>query len=177
MTKERLEEERLQRPFDADKRTTIGIYTTKGVQRKLTEIAAARNKALGTFLREIIEGIANGYGSVMGEQLCEIELENVSAENTKLRNRINELEKANADAQSEIGFYKERISDLEAPHNAPAQLLALAESDPDDLEERMFFAVYAVETMWPNQSVDAIKTLFRVLQLADKYEKYKEARQ
>lgn len=193
MDEKRLEEERINRPFDPDRKTTLGVWTTKGVQKKLNEIAAERGKALSTHLRELLEGYANGYWTDQSNP--------ESGDVSKLQDRINELETEKADLNRSLIDAERRIKSLEATVELQAvpttlektetdhiwnqldeineKLLKLAEPDKfgtGDLQEKLFFAAGILEAMGYESTAHTLREVFRIVGILGDYIAWMEAR-
>ena len=169
-----LEEERLERPFDPDKRCSISIWTTEGVKKKLRERGAKVGKSLSCYIKELAESAANGFASEPGAQMYEAELERQAVENNALRTENAELkEKIAAKNSLILQLNSERRKAPNIGADKPESGADKPESGADMLLERLCFAVAVAETLNAPEAV-AYKKLFALCGLSRDYEQWKE---
>lgn len=164
-----LEEERMARPFDADRTCSISFWTTEGVKKKLRERGAKIGKSLSGYTKELVESAANGFAAEPGTEMYEAELERRAVENNALRTENNEL-------KEKIAAKDKLILQLNAERrNAPKSGADKPEIGADMLQERLCFAV-AVAEMLNAPEANAYKKLLGCCGVAKEFESWKEKR-
>ncbi len=155
-----LEEERLERPFDPNRKTSVCAWTTAGVKKRLTEIAEMKKQSLSTYMRELLEFAAAEEHIVAKQTPFDAEHEQVCAENQALR------------AENEL--LKTEIDQLRLQQDTAAQTVRIETVDAQ-LEEKLMFVVAIAETLNCPEAA-TYRKLLRLCGIAEKFDRWKGER-